>query len=159
MNESGFPHKGTIDYIAPNLDASTGTLEVRGIFENANRALLPGMFAQIRVPLAVSETEALLVPDMAIGADQAGNYLLLVDKDNVVQQRTVVTGQLVGPLRVITSGLTADDVVVVSGNQRAIPGQKINPQATTLTPPPAATPPPKASPAAPAAATTPASKP
>lgn len=159
MNENGFPHRGTIDYIAPNLDTSTGTLEVRGIFENANRALLPGMFARIRVPLAVSETDALLVPDMAIGADQAGNYLLLVDKDNVVQQRTVVTGQLVGPLRVITSGLTADDVVVVSGNQRAIPGQKIDPQTTTLTPPPAAPPPPTATPAAPAAATAPASKP
>ena len=133
MDESGYPHRGTIDYIAPNLDTSTGTLEVRGIFENPKRALLPGMFTRIRVPLAVSETDALLVPDMAIGADQAGNYLLLVDKDNVVQQRTVVTGQLVGPLRVITSGLTADDVVVVSGNQRAIPGQKIDPQATTLT--------------------------
>ena len=158
MDESGYPHRGTIDYIAPNLDTSTGTLEVRGIFENPKRALLPGMFTRIRVPLAVSETDALLVPDMAIGADQAGNYLLLVDKDNVVQQRTVGTGQLVGPLRVITSGLTADDVVVVSGNQRAIPGQKIDPQATTLTPPPAAPPPPTATPA-PAAATAPASKP
>ena len=132
---------------------------MRGVFENSKHGLLPGMFTRIRVPLAVSETDALLVPDMAIGADQAGNYLLLVDKDNVVQQRTVVTGQLVGPLRVITSGLTTDDVVVVSGNHRAIPGQKIDPQATTLTPPPAAPPPPTATPAAPAAATAPANKP
>src|SRR6202012_442957 len=84
MDENGFPHKGTIDYIAPNLDPSTGTLEVRGVFDNPNHALLPGMFCRIRVPMAVGETEALLVPDRAIGADQGGNYVLVVDKDNVV---------------------------------------------------------------------------
>jgi RND family efflux transporter MFP subunit len=160
MNETGFPHQGTIDYIAPNLDTSTGTLEVRGIFDNPKRALLPGMFTRIRVPLAISETEALLVPDRAIGADQAGNYLLVVDKDNVVQQRTVVTGQLVGQLRVITSGITIDDVIVVSGNQRAIPGEKIEPQMTTITndvsPPPA---PAAATPAPATTAPAPASKP
>jgi RND family efflux transporter MFP subunit len=133
MNENGFPHKGTIDYIAPNIDPNTGTLQVRGVFENPNRGLLPGMFCRIRVPMAVVETKALLVPDIAIGADQAGNYLLVVDKDDVVQQRTVQTGQLVGHLRVITSGLTADELVVVSGNQRAIPGEKIKPQTTTIT--------------------------
>ncbi len=133
MNEGGYPHKGTIDYVAPNLDPATGTLPVRGVFDNANHALLPGMFCRIRVPLAVSETMALLVPDTAIGSDQAGSYLLLVGKDNVVQQRTVQTGQLVGHLRVIASGLNADESVVVSGNQRAIPGQKIEPQAATIT--------------------------
>jgi multidrug efflux system membrane fusion protein len=133
MNEQGFPHKGTIDYVAPNVDPSTGTLQVRGVFENAGRSLLPGMFCRIRVPLAVAEAEALLVPDRAIGSDQAGSYLLVVDKDDVVQQRSVQIGQLVGQLRVITSGITADDIVVVSGNQRAIPGEKIAPETTTIT--------------------------
>jgi len=133
MNEAGFPHKGVIDYIAPNLDPSTGTLQVRGVFDNPNRALLPGMFCRIQVPLAMSESTALLVPDTAIGSDQSGNYLLVVDKDNVVQQRTVQTGQLFGHLRVIASGLAANEVVVISGNQRAIPGQKIEPQTTTIT--------------------------
>ena len=161
MNETGFPHEGTIDYIAPNLDTSTGTLEVRGVFENPKRALLPGMFCRIRVPMAISEMDALLVPDRSIGADQAGNYLLVVDKDNVVQQRTVQTGQLVGQLRVITAGITADDVVVVSGNQRAIPGEKIQPETTTITAdasPPAAAPAPAAAPT-PAPTPAPASKP
>jgi membrane fusion protein, multidrug efflux system len=133
MNEDGYPHQGKIDYIAPNLDPSTGTLQVRGVFENPNRAILPGMFCRIRVPLAVAEATAVLVPDIAIGSDQAGSYLLVVDKDNIVQQRTVQTGQLFGRLRVITSGLAADDLVVVSGNQRAIPGEKIEPQTTTIT--------------------------
>jgi membrane fusion protein, multidrug efflux system len=133
MNEDGYPHKGKIDYIAPNLDPSTGTLQVRGLFENPNRAILPGMFCRIRVPLEVAEATAVLVPDIAIGSDQAGSYLLVVDKDNIVQQRTVQTGQLFGGLRVITSGLTANDLVVVSGNQRAIPGEKIEPQTATIT--------------------------
>ena len=133
MNETGFPHKGVIDYIAPNLDPSTGTLQVRGVFDNPNRVLLPGMFCRIQVPLAMSETTGLLVPDTAIGSDQAGKYLLVVDKDNVVQQRTVQTGQLYGSLRVIASGLAADELVVISGNQRAIPGQKIAPQTATIT--------------------------
>ena len=84
---------------------STGTLTVRGVLPNADRALLPGMFVRIRVPLALEQAEALLVPDMALGADQAGRYLLVVDKDNVVQQRTVTTGQLVGKLRVIDTGI------------------------------------------------------
>lgn len=133
MNETGFPHEGTIDYIAPNIDPSTGTLEVRGVFENGKRALLPGMFCRIRVPMAVGEAESLLVPDRAIGTDQAGSYLLVVDKDNVVQQRTVQTGQLMGQLRVITAGIGADDLIVVSGNQRAVAGEKIAPQPTTIT--------------------------
>ncbi len=132
MTEEGYPHSGTLDYVAPTLDPSTGTLTARGILDNANRAILPGMFLRIRIPLAVQKANALLVPDEALGADQSGNYLLVVNKDNVVQQRTVQTGQLEGRLRVISSGITADDLVVVSGNQRAVPGQKVAPQVTTI---------------------------
>lgn len=132
MNEDGYPHQGFIDYTAPNVDPSTGTLLVRGLLQNANRALLPGMFLRIRVPLALEKTEALLVPDQALGADQAGPYLLVVDKDNVVQQRTVTPGQVVGKLRVIEQGVAADDTVVVGGNQKAIPGQKVAPEQTTI---------------------------
>jgi RND family efflux transporter MFP subunit len=132
MTEEGHPHVGKLDYIAPTLDSSTGTLAARGIFENANRALLPGMFARIRIPIGFEKANALLVPDEALGADQSGSYLLVVDKDNVVQQKTVQTGQLEGKLRVITSGIAPDDLIVVSGNQKAIPGQKVAPQVTTI---------------------------
>ena len=96
MTEDGYPHVGKLDYVAPTLDPSTGTLTARGIFETPNRALLPGMFVRIRMPLALQKANALLVPDEALGADQSGSYLLVVDKDNVVQQRTVQTGQLGG---------------------------------------------------------------
>jgi membrane fusion protein, multidrug efflux system len=91
------------------------------------------MFLRIRIPLAGQKANALLVPDNALGADQSGSYLLVLDKDNVVQQRTVQTGQLNGQLRVISSGITPDELVVISGNQKAIPGEKVAPQVTTIT--------------------------
>jgi RND family efflux transporter MFP subunit len=132
MTEEGYPHAGKLDYVAPTLDASTGTLSARGILENPRRQFLPGMFLRIRIPLGLEKANALLVPDEALGSDQSGTYLLVVDKDGVVQQKTVQTGQLEGKLRVISSGITADDLVVVSGNQKAVPGQKVAPQVTTI---------------------------
>ncbi len=124
QNESGYPHRGKLDYIAPNVDPSTGTLAARASLENAGRTLLPGYFVRVRI--ASRPAPALLVPDVAIGSDQGGRYVLVVNKDGVVEQRKVEPGQLVGDLRVIESGLTADDRVVVGGIMRAIPGEKVD---------------------------------
>jgi RND family efflux transporter MFP subunit len=127
QNENGYPHNGKLDYVAPNVDPSTGTLAARATLENANRSLLPGYFVRVRVPS--KPAPALLVPDVALGSDQAGRYVLVVNKDNVVEQRKVEPGQLVGELRVIESGLTKDDRVVVGGITRAIPGEKVDAEA------------------------------
>jgi RND family efflux transporter MFP subunit len=132
--EEGYLHKGVIDYIAPQIDASTGTLQVRGIFENKDAALLPGMFARVRVPIR-RPAPALLVPDTAIGTSQLGRYVLVVNKDNVVEQRTVTIGQVDKGLRVIESGLKPDDLVVIDGVQRAIPGNKVDPDKQKMTVP------------------------
>ena len=132
--EEGYPHKGVIDYIAPQIDASTGTLQVRGIFENKDAALLPGMFARVRVPIR-RPAPAVLVPDTAIGTSQLGRYVLVVNKDNVVEQRTVTIGQVDKGLRVIESGLKPDDLVVIDGVQRAIPGNKVDPDKQKMTVP------------------------
>ncbi len=133
QTETGYPHRGTLDYAAPNVNPATGTLAVRGILQNADRPLLPGYFARVRVPTR-QDPSALLVPDSALGADQGGRYVLVVNKDNVVEQRKVEVGPLVGELRVIDKGLTADDRVVVTGLLRAVPGQKLDPQPATLAP-------------------------
>jgi RND family efflux transporter MFP subunit len=135
QTDQGFPHKGNLDYVSPNINQSTGTLAVRGILPNPDRVLLPGSFVRIRVPF--DEKSALLVPDTALGSDQAGRYVLVVNADNVVEQRKVQAGQLDGGLRVIESGLKGDDRVVVAGLLRAIPGQKVDPQLQTIEPPPA----------------------
>jgi RND family efflux transporter MFP subunit len=133
MTETGYPHKGHLDYASPNVDSSTGTLTVRGILSNPDHILLPGFFVRVRVPLPTPQAEALLVPDTALGTDQAGRYLLVVDKDDVVQQRTVTTGARLGALRVIATGLQPDDRVVISGLQRAVPGEKVAPKASEIT--------------------------
>jgi RND family efflux transporter MFP subunit len=131
QTEAGYMHKGKLDYIAPTVDPSTGTLAARAILDNADRSLLPGYFVRVRI---ASEPEpALLVPDVAIGSDQGGRYVLIVNKDNVVEQRRVDPGQLIGDLRVIRKGLTKDDRVVVGGIMRAIPGQKVKPEVQPLT--------------------------
>lgn len=133
MTETGYPHKGMLDYASPNVDPSSGTLTVRGVLTNADYVLLPGFFVRVRVPLRAEQAEALLVPETALGTDQSGRYLLLVDKDNLVQQRTVTTGERVGMLRVIASGLQPGDRVVISGLQRAVPGEKVAPTASQIT--------------------------
>ena len=131
QNETGYPHKGTLDYAAPILTATTGTLAVRAVLPNDDRQLLPGYFVRVRVPLG-DEPGMLLVPDRAIGSDQSGRYLLVAGKDDVVEQRTVEIGQLVGQLRVIASGIKPDDRIVISGLLSAVPGQKIEPQLKTV---------------------------
>jgi RND family efflux transporter MFP subunit len=128
QTETGFPHKGRLDYVAATLTQSTGTLPVRGVLPNPDRILLPGFFVRVRVPVD-QEHNGLFVPDVALGADQAGRYLLVVNGENVVEQRKVQTGPLQDDgLRVIEEGLKPDDRVVTAGLLRAIPGQKVDPQ-------------------------------
>lgn len=128
QTEEGYPHKGMLNYRSPTVDASTGTLAGRAILDNSNAVLLPGYFVRVRIPLGQPQ-EALLVPDVALGTDQRGRYLLVVNKDNVVEQRQVEIGPLNGTLQVIEKGLASDDRVIVNGMLRAVPGQKVDPQA------------------------------
>jgi RND family efflux transporter MFP subunit len=127
QTETGYPHNGKLDYASPTLNQSTGTLAVRGVLPNPDRVLLPGYFVRVRVPFD-EQKDALLVPDVALGSDQAGRYLLVVNAENVVEQRKVQVGQSEGSLRVIEAGLKPDDRVVTAGLLRAIPGQKVDPQ-------------------------------
>jgi len=131
-DQTGFPLQGTLEYVAPALDPATGTLLVRGILANPDRALLPGFFVKMRLPMAKVDRNALLVPDRSLQEDQGGRYLLIVNKDDVVEQRYVQLGQLDGALRVITSGLKPDDRVVVGDLWRATPGTKVKPQLTQI---------------------------
>ena len=131
-DQTGFPLQGTIEYVSPGIDPATGTLLVRGILANPDRWLLPGFFVRMRLPVAKVDRSALLVPDRALQEDQGGRYLLVLNKDDVVEQRYVQLGQLIGTLRVVTSGLKPDDRVVVGDLWRASPGTKVTPQLTSL---------------------------
>ncbi|MFO1112567.1 MAG: efflux RND transporter periplasmic adaptor subunit [Rhodospirillales bacterium] len=126
-NELGYPHEGRIDFAAISLDPGTGTLLVRAVFSNPDRGLLPGLFVRLRLPVG-RDRNAILVPEVALGYDQIGRYVLVVDDKNVVERRGVQTGQSYGELRVVTEGLNGDERVVVNGLLRAIPGRQVDPQ-------------------------------
>jgi membrane fusion protein, multidrug efflux system len=141
QTDTGYPHEGRLDFIDTGLDPSTGTLQVRAVFPNRDHLLLPGVFVRVRVPVE-QDKGALLVSNRALGVDQSGPYLLVVNADDVVEQRTVQTGALVDGLRVITGGLSKSDWVVVEGLQRATPGSKVavnRVEGTATTAPPAGT--------------------
>jgi membrane fusion protein, multidrug efflux system len=141
QGEEGYPHQGHLDYAAPQVDFATGTLTARALFDNKDGALLPGLFVRVRTPIAERD-KALLTRNDAIGTSQEGSYVLVVGKDNVVERKVVTTGVRDGQLRVIESGLDAEDWVVTEGIQRAFPGAKVDPQRGQL----ASAEPPSASP-------------
>lgn len=123
-NETGFPHTGVLDFADNKIDRNTGTLRVRGVFKNVDEYLTPGLFVRVRTPFGEPH-QALLIDERAIGTDQRQKYLLTVGKENVVEYRPVKVGRLLDGLRVIESGIDADDLVVVNGLQRARPGSTV----------------------------------
>ena len=134
IDESDFVHTGRIDFVDNVIDRSSGTIRGRAVFGNSDGIFTPGMFGRIRVPGSPPYT-ALLIPDAAIGSEQARKFVLVVDDGNVVRQRYVTIGQLDGGLRVVKDGLTATDRVVVNGLMRARPGQKVTVQQEEAPPP------------------------
>jgi len=126
-NEDNYPHPGHIDYVDNRVDAQTGTIQVRGVFENADGSLLPGLFGRLRAPISVQK-EALVVPEQAFGIDQQGYYLLVVNDQSQVEYRGVEVGSATAGLRVVQKGLVAGERVIVNGLQRVRPGATVNPQ-------------------------------
>ena len=125
-HEEGYPHQGRLDFAATSLSDGSGTLLLRGVVDNRSGAILPGLQARVRVPL--QERPAFLVPETALGSDQQGSYLLVVDGKNLVQRRAVKTGMLVDHMRVIEEGVKGEEWVVVKGLLRAVPGQPVTPE-------------------------------
>ena len=126
-DEVGFPHTGHLDYIAPREDAATGTLSLRGVFANPDELLSPGFFARMRVR-GSAPYPGILLPDRAIGTDQAQRFVWVVNQDNQVEYRKVELGAHIGQSRVITQGLKPEEWVVIEGLQKLKPGVKVNPE-------------------------------
>ncbi|HEY8514748.1 MAG TPA: efflux RND transporter periplasmic adaptor subunit [Candidatus Binatia bacterium] len=129
-NDDDFVHQGVVESADNQVDRETGTLRIRALFPNPDRRIVPGTYVKLRVP--TSRERALLVPDLAVAADQAGRYVLVVDAQNVVERRDVEVGALSGRMRRIVGGLDLDEWVVVNGLQRARPGAKVVPQRSTV---------------------------
>lgn len=127
IDEQDFSHQGRMDFVDNVIDRATGTIRGRAQFANPDGLFTPGMFARVQVP-GSAPYGALLVPDGAIGTEQARKFVLVVGPDNVATLRYVTLGDLVGRMRVIKSGLAPDDRVIVAGLMRARAGAKVTPQ-------------------------------
>lgn len=125
--EEGFPHEGFLDFSSATVNATTGTLLLRGAIPNPDGRILPGQFVRVRIPVA-EERSALLLPIQAISFDQLGSYVLIVNQNNTVERRDVKTGFQKGTMRVIRDGLKGDEPVIVKGMLRTGPGKQVTPE-------------------------------
>jgi RND family efflux transporter MFP subunit len=126
-DEEGYPHLGQADYTDPVVDQGTGTVRIRGVFPNPGSVIAPGQFVRVRLPIERRE-DALCVPSRALGFDQAGEYLLVVGKDNLVERRSVKAGTEVNGMRVVDGKISPSDRIVVDGLLRARPGLRVDPR-------------------------------
>jgi RND family efflux transporter MFP subunit len=126
-DETGFPHQGQLDFVDNRLDPNTGTMTGRAVFPNPELALIPGLFARLRLP-GSRQYEALLLPDEAIGSDQTQRFAFVVNDEHLVEYRKVELGPIINGLRVILDGLKPEDWVIVNGVQRVRTGAKVDPQ-------------------------------
>jgi RND family efflux transporter MFP subunit len=126
LNEKGYPHKGQLDFASISLTPTTGTLLMRGVFSNPDGKILPGLYARVRVP--VKEGLAFLVPQEAVGYDQRGPYVLVVNESNLVQRLGIRTGAQMDPFLVVEEGLTGKEWLIIKGIQKAIPGRPVTPE-------------------------------
>ncbi len=149
-NEQGYPHEGVLDFVSNTVDTSTGTIQLRAIFQNEDRDLFPGLFARVRIALGQPEP-TLVVPNEAIANDQSGDYVFVVNAQDVVERRDVSLGPRVGQMRAVTQGLSKDDRVIVRGLAAVRRGARVNVQEAPS--PPGTQPTPSNSPLRPGAAT------
>ena len=140
QNQEGYPQEGTLDFVDTGISTSSGTIQMRGLFDNKDHLLVAGAFARVRIPLGDPKL-MLVVPASAIGNDQEGDYVLVAGAGDIVARRAVVKGSLTTNGCAIRSGLSNQDRVIVNGVMRARPGDKVTP----VTAPAGASAPPAAS--------------
>ncbi|WP_024610916.1 efflux RND transporter periplasmic adaptor subunit [Pseudoalteromonas sp. TB64] len=131
VGQNDFAYKGYINFIDNQINASTGTLRVRAVFNEDNNQLRAGSFARIKLA-ANSISEQVIVPDRAIGTDLKNRFVLTVGENNVLQYKLVTVGERYGSLRAVTSGLSEGDVIAVNGPARVGPGMPIEPNTVTI---------------------------
>jgi RND family efflux transporter MFP subunit len=135
IDESDFDHEGRMDFVDNVIDRSTGTIRGRAVVANPKEIFTPGMFARVRIP-GTPPYEALLVPDVAIGTEQARRFVVVIDDQDIARLKYVTLGQVTKDgLRAIKDGIGPDDRIVVSGLMQARPGTKVKPEEQGAKPP------------------------
>ncbi|MFC5461101.1 efflux RND transporter periplasmic adaptor subunit [Massilia niabensis] len=126
-NEQGFPHEGRLEFVDNQLDARTGSVRMRALFENGDRTLVPGLFARVQLGAADSR-KAVLISDRAVSTDQSRKFVVVVDATNKAEYRQVTLGPVIDGLRVVRTGLKGGEKIVVNGLQRVRPGEPLAPR-------------------------------
>ncbi len=129
-DEKDYPHVGVLDFTDNEISSSTGTIAMRAIFKNDDHTMFPGLFARVRIPLGAPKP-MLVIPNSAIGNDQQGDYVFVLDAHDVIVRRAIVKGPVTPEGCAIRSGLAEQDRVVVNGILNARPGEKVAPQQGT----------------------------
>jgi RND family efflux transporter MFP subunit len=124
-DESGFPHKGFMDFVDNRIDPNTGTMRARGVFSNVDHSLSPGFFGRIRIP-GSGKYQALLIPDRALGSDQSVKFVYVVNAEKKVEFRPVKIGPMIDGLRVVKEGLKPGEQIIVEGLLRVRPGAVVD---------------------------------
>jgi multidrug efflux system membrane fusion protein len=130
-DEQAFPHSGALQFLDNQLDASTGTINGRAVFRNPDGRLTPGLFVRLRLPGTASYS-GVLVEDRAVGTDLDRRFVLVVGKDKTIESRTVTLGPVVDGLRVVRSGVSPGELIVVNGLQRVRPGMQADAVVVTM---------------------------
>jgi multidrug efflux system membrane fusion protein len=133
--ERGFPREGQMDFLDNRLDPASGTIRARAVFNNTDGVLTPGLFVRLRVA-GSGRSRAVLIQDRAVGTDLDKKFVYVVGDDNTIQYRPVTLGPIVDDLRVVRSGISAGDRVVINGLQRVRPGSKVEPVLAAMDVPP-----------------------
>lgn len=133
INEEGWPHKGQVDFVDNQLNPATGTIRARAVFPNTDRLMAPGFFAKVRIP-GSGEYDGVLIRDSAVGDDQGSSFVWVLDAEDKAVYRPVTLGPLLDGLRVVRSGLKADDRVVVLGLMSVRNGGKVKATPTDMLP-------------------------
>jgi len=129
MTEDGFPHQGKLHFLDNAVDPHSGTISGRAVFDNADQALTPGLFARVRL-VSRQASQVALVPEEALGTDLGKRFVLVLQAGDHVAYRPVTLGRTVGDYQIVTAGLQPGDRIVVSGLQKVRPGDVVSPQVT-----------------------------
>jgi RND family efflux transporter MFP subunit len=124
VNETGFAHRGRLDFFDNQVNPQTGTIRLRAVFDNDDRTLVPGMFANVRI-LAGPPEQTLVVPDVAVQSDQGYKFVYIANAEDKVETRSIKIGRAHGPIRAVLEGLKPEDRVIVNGLMLVRPGAKV----------------------------------
>jgi multidrug efflux system membrane fusion protein len=131
-NEEGYPHDGAVDFIDNQVDAKTGTIRARAVVSNPDRVFTPGLFARVQLK-GTGKFKALLIDDKAVLTDQDRKYVYVLGPNNTAARKDIVPGSMIDGLRVVQSGLSPTDKVIVHGVQKVfMPGMPVSPKAIAM---------------------------